>query len=732
VTTELPGGTRWMLGGLTPGSVLAGYRVEAQLGAGGMAVVFRARDEALGRTVALKVLAPALAGDAEFRERFIRESRAAAAVDHPYIIPVYAAGEADGVLHIAMRFVSGGDLRSICRREGPLSGERAVFLLAPVASALDAAHAAGLVHRDVKPANILVDTSPGRPDHPYLSDFGLAKGASATGMTGTGQFMGTPDYSAPEQISGKAISPQTDQYALACVVFTTLTGALPFARQESMAVLWAHMYEPPPSVTTRRPDLPAAVDRVLARALAKSPADRYGSCGEFIDALRGALGVMSYTDGLTGFARSGSGARPSPTPTVTSIPPATTQTPGPAGNGITHRRRFANPASRSRSRGPWVAVAAAVAVLLAGGAAAGYALFSSPAGSAQLAGGGSSHASGATSPSASAAGRGVTVTSAGRFSNPSGSAVAATAFGENGTLEAVDSSGNVSVFDTASRQIVETLPLSKLGTGGAFLSPDGGTLADPIGAGCADGSTACELTLIAMSATQQKIGIGTKFLKTTTVAFKDVISIGDSTLAAIDSIRNGVDLVNLTSGADLGELTDPDQHYIVGTAISRNGQVVATSSNGGTVTHTVYIWNVASRSVSKTLAVPQDAGFAGIDRDAIGPPLALNRDGTTLAVTDGVTTYVYNTQTGRLISKIPAGLVALSPDGTLIAAVGQTIGEVRLWDVSTGKVAAALPRLRSGVKPTTVVFSADGQSVAVGGSDGATVVYRLSGSSRSR
>jgi serine/threonine protein kinase/WD40 repeat protein len=728
VTTELPGGVRWMLGGLAPGSVLAGYRVEAQLGAGGMAVVFRARDEALGRTVALKVLTPALAGDAEFRERFIRESRAAAAVDHPYIIPVYAAGEADGVLHIAMRFVSGGDLRSICRREGPLSGERAVSLLSPVASALDAAHAAGLVHRDVKPANILVDMSQGRPDHPYLSDFGLAKGTSATGMTGTGQFMGTPDFSAPEQISGKAISPQTDQYALACVVFTTLTGALPFAREESMAVLWAHMYEPPPSVTTRRPDLPAAVDWVLARALAKTPADRYGSCGEFIDALRGALGVASYSDGLTGFARSGSAALPSPTPTVTSIPPATTQPPGSVGNGVTHRRHSANPASRSRSRGPWVAVAAAVAVLLAGGAAAGYALFGPPPGGTQLAANGSAHASGATSPSAPAAGRGVTVTSAGQFNNPSGVAVAASAFGENGTLDAVDSNGSVYVFDTASRQLVETLPLAKLGTGGALLSPDGSTLADPIGAGCADGSTACELTLIDLSARQQqKVGIGMKVLKTATVAFKDIISIGDGTLAAIDSIRNGVDLVNLTSGADLGELNDPDQHYIVGTAISQNDQVVATSSNGGTTTHTVYIWNVASRSVSKTLAVPQNAGFAGIDRGAIGPPLALDRDGTTLAVTDGVTTYVYDTQTGRLISKIPAGLVALSPDGTLIAAIGQTAGQVRLWNVGTGKVVASLPRLPVKVMPSTVVFSDDGTSVAVGCNDGSTYVYRVAG-----
>jgi len=249
--------------------VLAGYQLEQRIGAGGMAVVFRARDERLGRTVALKVVAPTLAGDDGFRERFIRESRAAAAVDHPHIIPVYGAGEADGVLFLAMRYVSGGDLHSVMRREGPLPAERAAFLLSPVASALDAAHAAGLVHRDVKPANILVDMSPGRPDHPYLSDFGLAKGtASVAGLTGTGQFVGTVDYASPEQISGGRAHVQTDQYALACVAFTMLTGALPFAREAPLAVLWAHLNDPPPPVTAHRRDLSAAVNQALGRALA--------------------------------------------------------------------------------------------------------------------------------------------------------------------------------------------------------------------------------------------------------------------------------------------------------------------------------------------------------------------------------------------------------------------------------------------------------------------------------
>jgi len=185
------------LAGFRPGLLLAGYRLEAQVGAGGMAVVFRARDERLGRLVALKILAPALAADSAFRRRFIAESRAAAAVDDPHIIPVYEAGEAGGVLFIAMRFV-GGDLRGVLEREGPLAPGRAAGFVSPVASALDAAHRAGLVHRDVKPANILVDAYQDRPDHVYLSDFGVSKGAaSSVSLTGTGQFLGTPEYAAP-------------------------------------------------------------------------------------------------------------------------------------------------------------------------------------------------------------------------------------------------------------------------------------------------------------------------------------------------------------------------------------------------------------------------------------------------------------------------------------------------------------------------------------------------------
>jgi serine/threonine-protein kinase len=270
---------------------VAGYLLEKLVGVGGMAAVYRARDERLGRVVALKLLA----GDEVVRKRFVREARAVAAVDHPHIIPVYEAGEAEGVLFIAMRFVAGDDLRVIVGREGALRPRRAAAFISPVASALDAAHAAGLVHRDVKPANMLVDVGPGRPEHVYLSDFGVARGMlSSSGLTGVGQFLGTPDYAAPEQISGRDVDGRADQYALACVAYTLLSGSVLFRREVPMAVLYAHLSVPPPRLTAVRPELPGAVNQVLARALSKEPDDRYDSCGDFADALREALGLEPY------------------------------------------------------------------------------------------------------------------------------------------------------------------------------------------------------------------------------------------------------------------------------------------------------------------------------------------------------------------------------------------------------------------------------------------------------
>ena len=271
------------------GSELAGYRLEAMIGRGGMGVVYRAEDLRLGRKVALKVLAPELAENEGFRERFNSESRLAAAIDHPHIIPLYEAGEAEGQLFLVMRFVDGIDLKALLEQEGPLSLQRALAIVAQIGGALDAAHARGLVHRDVKPANVLVSSNAAAEisEHCYLTDFGLTKDTSqGKGLTGTGQFVGTIDYAAPEQIEGAALSGATDQYALGCVLYELLTGHPPFERKSELDVLWAHLSEHPPSLAAARPDLPSALDAVLARAMAKVADNRYPSCVAMAGAAR--------------------------------------------------------------------------------------------------------------------------------------------------------------------------------------------------------------------------------------------------------------------------------------------------------------------------------------------------------------------------------------------------------------------------------------------------------------
>jgi serine/threonine-protein kinase len=283
------GENRPAIGDFPAGSRIAGYQIQELIGRGGMAVVYRAADVRLDRLVALKVLAPELARDSAFRQRFIRESRSGAAVDHPNVIPVFEAGEAEGVLFIAMRYVAGRDVRGLIERNGQLRPSRVVSIVTQIASALDAAHAHGLVHRDVKPANMLLGAvaSGSAPDHVYLSDFGLSKmSVAAVSLTGTGQFLGTLDYMAPEQVEGRPIDGRTDLYALACAAFEMLTGRPPFQREQDLAVMWAQVSTPPPSIRELRPDLPADVDHVMRKALAKAPDSRHTTCMDFATDLR--------------------------------------------------------------------------------------------------------------------------------------------------------------------------------------------------------------------------------------------------------------------------------------------------------------------------------------------------------------------------------------------------------------------------------------------------------------
>ena len=356
------------------GTLLGDYRIEQLIGRGGMGIVYRAEQLGLGRQVALKVISPELAQDPDFRERFKRESRLAAGIDHPNVIPIHEAGEADGLLYISMRYVEGTDLRALIRREGRLRPDRAAAIVGEVAGALDAAHARGLVHRDVKPANVLIAGSP-PAEHAYLSDFGLVKQVGVSGgITGTGQWVGTLDYVSPEQIEGRRVDARADVYALGCVLHQALTGSVPFPRDSDVAKMYAHLNEPPPSCCASVPGIPDPLDHVVQRAMAKDPDQRFPSAGD----LARAAGAAAQGTQVQAPERSvaAGAAAPGGGPTAPAAPPP----PPPAPPPRWEQRPSATPptahlpppaAAPPARRGPGAALLAALLVLLAlGGAAA--------------------------------------------------------------------------------------------------------------------------------------------------------------------------------------------------------------------------------------------------------------------------------------------------------------------------------------------------------------------------
>jgi serine/threonine protein kinase len=316
------------------GTDVAGYMVESVLGSGAMGVVYVARQHSPERRVALKLITPAFANDEVFRRRFLREATAAAAIEHPHILPVYAAGESNGTLFMAMRLIDGRDLREILRGSAALPLERIERIVGQVGGALDAAHARGLVHRDVKPGNVLVTERPNDEDADfcYLMDFGVSTwtASSAATTTATGQMVGTANYMAPEQIESGGVDGRTDLYSLGCVLYECLTGSAPFSGRSAPAILYGHLHERAPAPSSLHPGLPPGVDAVIDRALRKAPEERYPSCRELSQDLRAAL---------TGSAAT--------LPAVTTVAtPTGSQT------------------ARSRGRATWIAVAAAVTALL--------------------------------------------------------------------------------------------------------------------------------------------------------------------------------------------------------------------------------------------------------------------------------------------------------------------------------------------------------------------------------
>jgi serine/threonine protein kinase len=305
----------------------AAYHVEALLGRGGMSEVYRASNPRLENTIVLKLLARELTEDRAFRERFVRESRLAASLNHPNVVPIFDAGEWEGLPYIAMRYVDGPDLKQLLEERGRLAPDYAISVVAQVAAALDCAHEKGLVHRDVKPGNILVDEKAGDGflPHVYLADFGVAKHRqSHSGLTSKGHYVGTIDYVAPEQIEGRPLSAATDVYSLGCVLFECLTGKPPFDHDSDVAMIFAHLSEAPPAPSSQRPELPLALDAVIAKALAKQPEERYASCRELVAAARAAL---------AGAASEQAFAVPLGQPTVAATPLALETVLADSGNG---------------------------------------------------------------------------------------------------------------------------------------------------------------------------------------------------------------------------------------------------------------------------------------------------------------------------------------------------------------------------------------------------------------
>jgi hypothetical protein len=311
------------------GSIVGGYRIDGQISRGGMGIVYRATNVALNRIYALKVLTPELADDDRFRERFKREMRIAASLHHPNVVAIHYAGEHEGLLFFVMDFVSGSDLRDLLKDSGAIEPHRAVDLLAQFASALDAAHERGLVHRDVKPANILITVANGE-EHSYLTDFGIAKRFDTlSGLTAQGAVVGTVDYMAPEQISGGRTDARTDIYALGCVFFQMLTGRVPYERENSVAKLFAHVHEPPPPLEGQLAELYPTFGPVLKKAMAKEPADRHLSAGDFARDAAAALAGTRYTGAPTVVA-TGEAKPPGPEPSPAEASPTPAEAPATA------------------------------------------------------------------------------------------------------------------------------------------------------------------------------------------------------------------------------------------------------------------------------------------------------------------------------------------------------------------------------------------------------------------
>jgi hypothetical protein len=732
--------------GFPEGTQIAGYRLAERIGQGGMAVVYRAWDERLQRQVALKVLSPTLAADESFRARFIRESRAAAAVDHPNIIPVFEAGESGGVLFLAMRYVPGGDGRTLLRQNGPLPAEQTVAIVASVAAALDAAHAAGLVHRDIKPSNMLVDIRTGQPDHVYLADFGLTKAmVSAASLTGTGEFLGTVDYVAPEQIQGKKVDARTDEYALACAAYEFLSGAPPFRRDQAVAVIHAHLSTAAPPLSARRPGLPPEVDAVLACGLEKLASFRYASCGEFAAALAAALGQP----GPARYVNPYPGQVPTPVADLGTAdgtgPRTATLTAGPGQAAGAGPRAAApsgagapavppEPAGHPRYRTVVIvsAVVAGVAVLAAAGVVGGFLLGNhtssgpgSPGAVSQAAAGTArsqsarptpSVSSAATSPdspaarpAASSPSRGTAMYTVTRAIPDQGSPpqVDTVAFSRSGsTLLTADQDGDACTWSVSSGHQVAVFTGNGTNALGAAISPDGSLAITGYKNGSAFLWQASTGKLIAPLSDPggQEVDWAAFSPEGTRVAFGDAN--GDTYLWSISASGQAATLA--------ATIPDPAGAGVWAVAFSPDGATLATTDFTGHA----YLWDAADPASPTNTFITSRQHVTAV---------AFSPDGRTLVTgnNDG-TTYVWQIATGAhsIISE-PGTVWGLAVSMQGILAIGDDDGSTYLYNLNTGNAEATLSDPGSGSGGVgAVAFSPDGRTLAAGDTNGTTYLWR--------
>jgi len=735
------------------GDEFAGYRLRSVLGRGGMSVVFQAEHPRLGNVVAIKVLAPELASDDIFRTRFLEESRIAASMNHPNVIPIHDMGASDGLLYIVMRYVSGTDLRQMIKKRGRLQPEVAVFLLSQAARALDAAHAKGLVHRDVKPGNLLVERSndDDDPDHLYLADFGITKRVMThTGLTSTGQFIGTVDYVAPEQIRGPSVLGMADQYSLGCVLYECLTGRVPFEKDMMPAIIWAHVEEHPTQPTAIRPDLPPAVDDVFARVLAKQPGDRYRNCREFMDAARVALGDRatppsqrasgSYLPPDAGPAATVIDYPPAPSQPAAMIgypaelthesaassapeteamfavnPPSPSVAPG-AAPIASHRRQpdEAPPGGGDAGSGPRggafrsrrrlsllilaVAIAAAVAIPVA------LVLMASnkpkAGGSAAANAGGSPAAPKASSSSAASVTPSLAVpTVAGKIQvgqSPSFIQVA-----PNGKFAYVANpgSGAITVLNTATDAVSGTIKIPQGPPQSVSFSPDSRTAYVSVY------TTNGSVHLIAFIDTATRAVTATVQVDNHTPdpsatspdgRFLYVPNHNTALSGADENVVDVIDTVSKTLVGDIAVSANP--HWVV---FGKNGRFYTTDHMSATVT----VLNASTNAIIANIPVGETPHSE-----------ALSPDGSRLAVTsfDGNVVFLINTTTDKMIAQIPVGRnpldVAYSPDGRYIYTTNNEDNTVTVIDTADNLV---IGEVRTGKAPTSISVLPNGRQAYV-------------------